>query len=107
MSISAMTFASKSVKPAISRSSPEPRSEEHTSELQSPYDLVCRLLLEKKKYIRTLNSRQVRFSRTHLHFLNIKGRLACRYFLRIDYTHSRSILTPHRYLIYAYNRIGN
>src|SRR5207248_9337798 len=27
----------------VSRSSP--RSEEHTSELQSPYDLVCRLLL--------------------------------------------------------------
>src|SRR5207248_10858122 len=27
----------------------ERRSEEHTSELQSPYDLVCRLLLEKKK----------------------------------------------------------
>src|SRR5437867_9484674 len=27
------------------------RSEEHTSELQSPYDLVCRLLLEKKKTI--------------------------------------------------------
>src|SRR6266705_6989709 len=26
-----------------------PRSEEHTSELQSPYDIVCRLLLEKKK----------------------------------------------------------
>src|SRR5437867_7572429 len=25
------------------------RSEEHTSELQSPYDLVCRLLLEKNK----------------------------------------------------------
>src|SRR5207248_9428955 len=24
------------------------RSEEHTSELQSPYELVCRLLLEKK-----------------------------------------------------------
>src|SRR5207248_10939981 len=29
-----------------------PRSEEHTSELQSPYDLVCRLLLEKKNEIR-------------------------------------------------------
>src|SRR5437867_11612994 len=29
--------------------SPDGRSEEHTSELQSPYDLVCRLLLEKKK----------------------------------------------------------
>ena len=27
----------------------KPRSEEHTSELQSPMYLVCRLLLEKKK----------------------------------------------------------
>src|SRR5574339_1074192 len=33
------------------------RSEEHTSELQSPGDLVCRLLLEKKKtFIRSYNS---------------------------------------------------
>src|SRR5256885_14980502 len=31
------------------------RSEEHTSELQSPCNLVCRLLLEKKKKIRKLN----------------------------------------------------
>src|SRR5256885_5047913 len=30
---------------------PEDRSEEHTSELQSPCNLVCRLLLEKKKSI--------------------------------------------------------
>src|SRR5258708_25904547 len=29
-----------------------PRSEEHTSELQSPDHLVCRLLLEKKKNIK-------------------------------------------------------
>src|SRR5256885_12549295 len=29
------------------------RSEEHTSELQSPCNLVCRLLLEKKKKDRT------------------------------------------------------
>src|SRR5690349_22950909 len=29
------------------------RSEEHTSELQSRRDLVCRLLLEKKKYMVT------------------------------------------------------
>src|SRR2546422_6341997 len=28
---------------------PQPRSEEHTSELQSRLHLVCRLLLEKKK----------------------------------------------------------
>src|SRR2546426_7557562 len=31
------------------------RSEEHTSELQSPCNLVCRLLLEKKK-IRQINT---------------------------------------------------
>src|SRR5256885_5393203 len=30
----------------------ENRSEEHTSELQSPCNLVCRLLLEKKKKIK-------------------------------------------------------
>src|SRR5207248_9870530 len=34
---------------ALMRESSPKRSEEHTSELQSPYDLVCRLLLEKKK----------------------------------------------------------
>src|SRR5437660_8332125 len=33
----------------LSRSGPGPRSEEHTSELQSRGHLVCRLLLEKKK----------------------------------------------------------
>src|SRR5438876_5982781 len=32
------------------------RSEEHTSELQSPVHLVCRLLLEKKKNIRHKNN---------------------------------------------------
>src|SRR5256885_7191750 len=32
------------------------RSEEHTSELQSPCNLVCRLLLEKKKQIRIYNN---------------------------------------------------
>src|SRR5256885_9809051 len=31
------------------------RSEEHTSELQSPCNLVCRLLLEKKKTTRDTN----------------------------------------------------
>src|SRR5438034_5783271 len=33
-----------------------PRSEEHTSELQSHSDLVCRLLLEKKKDTRPTNN---------------------------------------------------
>src|SRR5689334_23748995 len=33
----------------ITKSPPAARSEEHTSELQSQFHLVCRLLLEKKK----------------------------------------------------------
>src|SRR5215467_14849743 len=33
----------------VDRNGRELRSEEHTSELQSPCNLVCRLLLEKKK----------------------------------------------------------
>src|SRR5699024_12238323 len=33
------------------------RSEEHTSELQSRFDLVCRLLLEKKKIIKNVEHR--------------------------------------------------
>src|SRR5438876_11258332 len=35
------------------RFSLETRSEEHTSELQSPVHLVCRLLLEKKNFLKT------------------------------------------------------
>src|SRR5699024_11669361 len=35
--------------PAAAAAGLEARSEEHTSELQSRFDLVCRLLLEKKK----------------------------------------------------------
>src|SRR2546426_7133116 len=34
---------------------PAARSEEHTSELQSPCNLVCRLLLEKKKHLTIAN----------------------------------------------------
>src|SRR6202048_5501856 len=36
------------VGPGLRESWQQPRSEEHTSELQSRVDLVCRLLLEKK-----------------------------------------------------------
>src|SRR2546430_12463550 len=38
------------VPPREQRAETERRSEEHTSELQSQSNLVCRLLLEKKKY---------------------------------------------------------
>src|SRR5256885_4281609 len=41
------------VSHAVGEDAATPRSEEHTSELQSPCNLVCRLLLEKKKKQRT------------------------------------------------------
>src|SRR5256885_12149766 len=41
------------------------RSEEHTSELQSPCNLVCRLLLEKKKTHKTHSHSHVIISATH------------------------------------------
>src|SRR5437867_483703 len=48
----------------------QPRSEEHTSELQSPYDLVCRLLL-------TLPPRSTLFPYTTL-FRSVNGKLRLR-----------------------------
>src|SRR5256885_9840628 len=53
------------------------RSEEHTSELQSPCNLVCRLLLEKKKkykntMIRTAVSRDV--CQTSVSFTDARSR---------------------------------
>src|SRR2546426_6469714 len=42
--------------PAAPRVRGKRRSEEHTSELQSPCNLVCRLLLEKKKNENSLMS---------------------------------------------------
>src|SRR2546426_7107289 len=44
----------------IRPSTPYTRSEEHTSELQSPCNLVCRLLLEKKKKKKTTAAVQCR-----------------------------------------------
>src|SRR5438046_3431771 len=54
---------------------PGPRSEEHTSELQSLTNLVCRLLLEKKKN-NTKNQSQNRATgnirrTTHLKYMTI------------------------------------
>src|SRR5690348_18136281 len=46
--ISSASLGSEARRP-IASASAAGRSEEHTSELQSPVHLVCRLLLEKKK----------------------------------------------------------
>src|SRR2546426_6026438 len=43
------------------------RSEEHTSELQSPCNLVCRLLLEKKKKETMTNPTQLRTNDSQTH----------------------------------------
>src|SRR5256885_12661392 len=47
-SIAPSTFTFRDLSPRLARLMAS-RSEEHTSELQSPCNLVCRLLLEKKK----------------------------------------------------------
>src|SRR5438034_2996448 len=52
--------ASSTVYSSVAASGCASRSEEHTSELQSHSDLVCRLLLEKKK--KTKNSRKCQLS---------------------------------------------
>src|SRR5260370_22424352 len=71
---SSSSRSNASVRPSVKKSIESPglkstvtvsRSEEHTSELQSHLNLVCRLLLEKKKQIQTrynptLHPRQLR-----------------------------------------------
>src|SRR3712207_8883394 len=52
----------RSVRP---RSARGPRSEEHTSELQSRQYLVCRLLLEKKKNQKLLYGYSNRYTTPH------------------------------------------
>src|SRR5256885_12041840 len=47
------------------------RSEEHTSELQSPCNLVCRLLLEKKKIISDTHPCPRNICHHHIEFLRL------------------------------------
>src|SRR5438067_6477017 len=56
----AATFDPEVWRPALRQISKVVRSEEHTSELQSRFDLVCRLLLEKKKKNRKNNTQHNR-----------------------------------------------
>src|SRR5699024_11766179 len=50
LSCISLSFAEETIPVAIGCSEFCSRSEEHTSELQSRFDLVCRLLLEKKNH---------------------------------------------------------
>src|SRR5437762_3837372 len=59
------------------------RSEEHTSELQSPMYLVCRLLLEKKKRNQLTNLAKTRMNLTTVaSLLTAVSALATAYLLR-------------------------
>src|SRR5207249_8767393 len=56
------------------------RSEEHTSELQSRFDLVCRLLLEKKKANLSLKiSANAKYSKpqNNLHHIELNKIISC------------------------------
>src|SRR2546426_6957253 len=53
----ALALAAGAAREQGPHSPPQVRSEEHTSELQSPCNLVCRLLLVKKKKQRTRHGR--------------------------------------------------
>src|SRR5689334_23829093 len=50
------------------RHCPRGRSEEHTSELQSQFHLVCRLLLEKKKKNKNHNNKIIQHQMFNLHY---------------------------------------
>src|SRR5256885_6847635 len=67
----------------INISVPGDRSEEHTSELQSPCNLVCRLLLEKKKNKTTKYSTLY----TKIHHCSVPGASSS---LRARCAHSRA-----------------
>src|SRR3989454_2889295 len=54
-----------SLTPSGQSTTDRTRSEEHTSELQSPCNLVCRLLLEKKKHPHPVAAVGADVARTH------------------------------------------
>src|SRR5205807_10126636 len=71
----------------VERRGPRARSEEHTSELQSPCNLVCRLLLEKKKKKKyKINRKKIRKIRNTLPKQKIND------YLRILNVYSKYIL---------------
>src|SRR5947208_11818620 len=60
----------------VLRAGVHPRSEEHTSELQSPDQLVCRLLLEKKNEARGTRGARAGAQRARTDARGARGRVA-------------------------------
>src|SRR5574337_2211324 len=70
--ISARAASSRARRHESPPRSPGRRSEEHTSELQSPLKLVCRLLLEKKKrFILCFFERNIYRKKIDVHIFNV------------------------------------
>src|SRR2546430_12682390 len=74
-------LASNGLRARALRNSATARSEEHTSELQSQSNLVCRLLLEKKKRERRLN---VEVAKTELDLTLLHSTELCRIAAQAD-----------------------
>src|SRR5450830_929472 len=68
------------------------RSEEHTSELQSRFDIVCRLLLEKKKKVEELAGLM---HRERVSLLAVEGALPFPFFFLMIRRPPRSTLFPY------------
>src|SRR5258708_11388391 len=66
-------FADVDVVVSPGATTPAPRSEEHTSELQSPDHLVCRLLLEKKKTTRARPRMSLREAANFVWWIRLVG----------------------------------
>src|SRR2546430_13479051 len=75
----AIATSASSPKTRSSKSAPRnpSRSEEHTSELQSQSNLVCRLLLEKKKNITDMGHAALLMRDLHLHPLRRPLHVVC------------------------------
>src|SRR5579863_5946898 len=93
--------------PAARSCGPRPgRSEEHTSELQSPVHLVCRLLLEKKKARHTAISVQKACLRSRCPVRCCRRRKSlCFFFFLMIRRPPRSTLFPYTTLFRSIERI--
>src|SRR5438067_3690368 len=75
----------QNMRPFGSRSRDQ-RSEEHTSELQSRFDLVCRLLLEKKKHYNQQHLKNLQVNkRTSHHYHRVREIKHHYWFIRISF----------------------
>src|SRR3989475_8764768 len=64
------------------------RSEEHTSELQSQSNLVCRLLLEKKKKNKQLHMNDLSFHQIYAKHIKCRSKSALHQKLRMNAMHT-------------------